>query len=41
MSGMVGAKLRAQSSPWLMKGSCGIWAWMLPALEPEACVLRS
>jgi len=38
---MVGAKFRAQASPSIMNGSCGICAWMLPALQPDAWVLRS
>ena len=41
MSGMVGAKPRTQASPLVRNGSIGICAWMLPALEPDACVLSS
>ena len=41
MSASVEPKSRAQPSPFSTKGSCGICACRLPALEPEASVLRS
>src|SRR6266478_6075589 len=40
-SEIVGAKALAQPSPSATNGSWGIWACRLPALDPEAWVLRS